>query len=82
MRKQRAHDGAIRATLTGVAVLSAKRGGDQNHPRQILDYHDDAGVVRTFYVEAEIGMSDFFQDKTLALASLPDHLCSENRTSA
>ncbi len=32
MRKQQAHDGAIRATLTGAAELSAKRGGDQNHP--------------------------------------------------
>ena len=32
MRKLRAHDGLIRATLTGEAVLSAKRGGDQNQP--------------------------------------------------
>ena len=32
MRKLQAHDGLIRATLTGEAVLSAKRGGDQNQP--------------------------------------------------
>ena len=32
MRKQRAHVGMIRAKLTGEAVLSAKRGGDQNQP--------------------------------------------------
>ena len=31
MRKQRAHDGMIRAKLTGEGVLSAKRGGNQNH---------------------------------------------------
>ena len=30
MRKQREHDEKIRAKLTGEAVLSAKRGGDQN----------------------------------------------------
>jgi hypothetical protein len=54
MRKQRAHDGAIRATLTGAAVLSAKRGGDQNHPRALLDYYDDAGFVRAFDVEVEM----------------------------
>ena len=56
MRKKRAHDGAIRATLTGAAVLSAKRGGDQNHPRAVLDYHDDAGVIRAFNVEAEMSV--------------------------
>jgi hypothetical protein len=30
MRKQRAHDEMVRATLTGAAALSAQRGGDQN----------------------------------------------------